>query len=200
MKALWGSFAVLLLATGAGAQQRDGWRCVDGLCSQIEPLPVASLGGVFAHAKDVSGARDVERMAALEQQRWREFRFDVVEDGRITIRLSIDPEYRPEGWPPELSADQIEGVTLFTSTDGENYTVFDSNTAVQAGEFLSVIVGQKTEDLDSDSAIFFPAKWQLDVSAYHVIGQSLSRSSVFCPTITDRNSLACIGVSLSKTV
>ena len=171
MRALAASLFSLILAHAAWAQTPEGWVCEDGMCSKIEPLPVASLTGVFAHATDVSAERDVERMAALEQQRWREFQFDVVEDARIKLTHSVAQDFRPEDWPSGRSSDQIAGVSVFISEDGENYTPFDLSETAKAGRFLSVIIGQKTEGLDGDSATFFPAKWQIDLAAYHVVPQ-----------------------------
>ena len=55
-------FAALLVASAAQAQAQvpDGWQCEDKFCVQTDPLPVASLAGVFAHARDVSAERDEE--------------------------------------------------------------------------------------------------------------------------------------------
>jgi len=126
---------------------------------------VASFAGSFEPATALSPDDDVDQIAALEQQAWREFRWEVLAPGHYQLRFEVADLPPPEGWPEGTDLTDTARASLHVSADGESFTPLDNGVFVAEGQFLSVLVAQKTEELEGGAWRFYPATWQLELLA-----------------------------------
>lgn len=170
-----GWFSVVVLACVVTAPMAmaapGGWACDTGVCTAEDETPIAQLTGVFDHGANLLRSKQVDRVAELEQQRWREYRFMVVTPARIHARVTVDQADPPTDWPDDISLDDVNiTVSRHYSLDGERYTQVDDGFVLPADAFLSVVVGQDT--LESDTAYsYLPASWTLDITAQRVVDE-----------------------------
>jgi len=164
-----GAVAWIPPGAAAAADPAD-WECEAGLCTALIPVDVAREEGVFDHGANLSEETDLERLTELELQSWREFRFVVEERARVSAETMLDRGYVPETWPENIDLASAAAVaTLHSSLDGETYQPVDAGSVLPAASYLSVIVTQATQGLDGSAAIFYPAKWTLQVSTRRVV-------------------------------
>jgi len=168
-----GQYAAVLLGAMIAAPiaqaAPDGWTCEAGICTAEAETAITRLDGVFDHGANLSRTMQVDRVAELEQQRWREFRFSVLSPARIYARAKVDPGYTPADWPGDISLGNVGvDVSRHYSVDGESYTKIDDGFVLPAGAYLSVVVGQQTWAGGSSYATYYPASWTLDVTAKRV--------------------------------
>ncbi|MDJ0628916.1 MAG: peptidoglycan-binding domain-containing protein [Rhodobacter sp.] len=164
----FGRLAALIIAAFAGfapAAEPQAAECSGGLCTEARVWTVAELSEDFRHGFEIAET-EIDLLAALEQQRWRELRFRADAPARIYTDLRIDTGYRPADWPDGADLPQ-EGPALrmLYSLDGNAYRPMASGFAVPDGAVVSVIVGQPTARSGTAGMTFFPARWTLTVTA-----------------------------------
>lgn len=159
-----------VLSMPALAEDPENWTCQDDTCTEIRATSVINLDGTFDYGVALSPERDADQLAALEQQRWREYRFDVIAPLRLDLNFKLDAGDIPEGWPADikLPTDRAR-VSVHVSRDGETYTPVSANAVLPVGAFLSVLVAQATQTLPEGGTSFFPARWSLQVAARRVL-------------------------------
>lgn len=138
---------VLIAALAVGGAARVG---------ATEPLAessvVATGEGRFSGSDSVEAGAD--GIAALEQQAFREFRWDVV----VPAKISMEFEVTVGGDAPIATAQ------LMASLDGEIFQPLPPETVVEAGRVISVIVTQIS--LEQEGGLSFPAsEWGFEVIA-----------------------------------
>ncbi len=162
--------AIWALPGAAPAADPAIWDCQEDLCTARVAAPIAREEAVFEYGAGLSIETDPGRLTDLELQSWREYRFVVEDRARVAADIQLDRDYVPQDWPDEIDYAPANAVaTLHSSLDGEVYQLVDSETALPAGSYLSVIVTQATDGLDGPSATFYPAKWTLEVAARRVV-------------------------------
>ncbi|MDJ0825705.1 MAG: hypothetical protein QNJ16_09405 [Rhodobacter sp.] len=156
------TLVVLVLAATGRAQAQD---CTGGLCTEVGSWQADVVDGEFRHGFEIA-AGEIDLLAALEQQRWREVRFQADHSVRIYAALDIDGAYRPQDWPEDAGSSPLgPALTLLFSPDGNAYRRIASGDPVPEGSVVSVIVGQDTKRAEGGAVTFFPARWTLSVSA-----------------------------------
>ena len=157
--------AALVCLTGLAPPAVAGDSCTDGLCTADEAQVVAEISGAFRHGFGIA-ATEIDLRAALEQQRWREFRFVANAAARVYATLDLDPAYRPENWPADAPpATEVPRLTLLASTDGSHYRRIENGDPMPEGAILSVVVGQPAEVSGSRPATSYPGRWPLRAPA-----------------------------------
>lgn len=157
--------AAAAVAAVAPATAQDGWSCSEALCIETEPAVIAVEQGVFEPALTASPDTHSDRFAALEQQRWREFRYLVRERATVIAVLSAEPGPRPPDWPEDVALPGAPvTLSLHASGDGERYDAIGNGRVVEPGTQLSILVAQRTETLDG-GVRFFPSRWQFRLEA-----------------------------------
>jgi len=124
----------------------------------------AGLEGAFEPATDLTPEADADRIAALEQQGWREFSWEVLAAGCLTLDLAVAPGDLPADWPDRDVPAEPARASMHVSTDGEVFRPVENGALLEQGSYLSVLVAQKTETLDDGAVRFFPALWQVTVN------------------------------------
>lgn len=163
--------AMALAAPALAAPQ--GWECDAGLCTETAEAPITRLTGDFEYGANLSRDSRVDRLAELEQQRWREFRFVVAAPARIYARGSVDRSYQPADWPKDISLGNVSiGVSRHVSTDGETYEKIDDGAVVSAGSYLSIVVEQDTWGVGAAYATYYPSRWAVDLTARRVVDEA----------------------------
>lgn len=154
----WALAAVLCQVGAVGAQVSDAVRsegsAPGGALGAVQPLDamvVASVAGGFAGSDPLSIDTDIDAIAALEQQAFREFRWDVL------VPISVDLAFQTP---------VAEGVTagLLLSDDGETFSMSQGSTTAQPGQVVAVIVVQRPVETDS-SVTFLAAEWTFELTA-----------------------------------
>lgn len=169
--ALWVTALLMGLMPPIPARAADTglWECQANLCTARQPLQVANFEGVFEYGANL-GTAEVDRIAELEQQRWREFRFAVTARARLTANIDVDPSYVPADWPVDIGpGDSGVRLSRHYSLDGETYRRFEDGFVLPEGAFLSIIVEQDTLADGSGPVTYYPAKWRLGVFAARVV-------------------------------
>ncbi|MCG6902774.1 MAG: peptidoglycan-binding protein [Rhodobacter sp.] len=160
--------AVLLaLSAPAARAAPEGWDCTLNECVATRDVPIAEMTGTFEHGTGLTPATDIDRLARLEQQRWREYRFVVTEPARVFASVTVDPDYRPADWPAGLAVGTVM-LARYVSQNGEVFRPIEDGADLAAGTFLSIIVQQQTAGLGGDTASYFPARWTVTVAARRV--------------------------------
>lgn len=115
------------------------------------PTLVASGAGSFSAGENLAVDTDADAIAALEQQAFREFRWDVVEAARLRLRF-------------EISAEDAATARLMISTDGEAFTPLSEDTVTAPGQVVSLLVAQTR--IEADAVFSFPASdWVFEIAA-----------------------------------
>jgi len=167
--------AILTAIIAAGPAAGADWNCAGDICELAQPLEAASQAGSFSGAGVVSEAGDPDHFAAMEQQRWREFRFKVIARTRVTAEIAITGGTLPADWPADVLPDPAVRLALFQSDDGERYSKVENATILQAGTQLSVLLAQQTESLGDSGQRFHPAEFLLSIRAVPLVGANASR-------------------------
>ena len=117
--------------------------------AQDAPRVIASVEGQFAGGNSLSLEADADRVAGLEQQAFREFRWDVVTETAVNLMF-------------QASAPGAAEATLMISAEGEVFVPLQG-TALP-GQVISVLVTQSVSE--TEEQITFPAtNWTFDLSA-----------------------------------
>jgi len=156
---------VLPASAGLAASDRALWDCADGSCTERAAIAVTTLEGRFEHGARIDPATEVDRIAALEQQRLREFAFSAREPARIYARSRLDRDYVPQNWPNDidLGNDTVE-VLMWVSRDGQIYERIGQGAQLRPGDVLLIGVRQQTHSTGGGLVTYYPARWFVDVS------------------------------------
>lgn len=141
------------------------------------PSIVASGAGVFAGSEALAIERDVDEIAALEQQALREFRWDV--QAAATLSLDFQAE------PADGAAAQ-----LLISDDGERFDTLAAETAVAEGRVVALLITQATSDAEGERR--FPgAAWSYEITALPVVAVDASTTGPILLPIAIGDDLGC---------
>ncbi len=172
---------VLAALAGPALAAPEDWDCDAGLCTARTEALVTRLTGTYDYGANLPRDGWVDRLAELEQQRWREFRFVVTERSRIYARGSVDQDYVPEDWPPEIGLGNVSvDVSRHFSLDGESYKKVEDGFILPAGAYLSIVVGQDTSGVGGAHATYYPARWSVDIGTRLVV-EEVARDSAADP-------------------
>lgn len=164
---------VALLGAPMAFADPQGWTCEAGLCTSDSEIAIAQHSGVFDHGANISRSMQADRLAELEQQRWREYKYTVMAPLRVYARGTVDRDYAPADWPGDISLGNVGlDVSLHYSSDGQSYSKVDNGAVLPVGALLSVVVGQDTWGVGSSYATYYPTSWVLDVTARAVIEET----------------------------
>ncbi len=155
---------------------QDGWTCADGVCIEAEAQLARSLQGSFAAGVGISPEAQIDRFAALEQQRWLELRLEVLDPTLVEPEFEVADPKIPANWPKDLAIPQPT-LSILVSPDAETYTPMTPGAVVQPGSFLSVLVGQGTVVDPGGLVHFFPSEWSLSVASRRVLPATQIASS-----------------------
>ncbi len=155
----WPLFAVALATAPQPARPQAapaGWDCAGGTCTEAAAT-VMRHAGTFVAGAGLSPEKDADRIAALELQSQREFEYAVSEAAVISARL------RPRPGGPPAAPEAAARVVMWSSPDGETYTLLEDGAAVKAGDLVLVAVRQ-ARDVADGVVSYLPASWELEVS------------------------------------
>ena len=166
----------LVMALHSAALAQDGWTCAEGVCIEAEAQLARSLQGSFAAGVGISPETQIDRFAALEQQRWLELRLEVLEPTLVEPVFEVVDPVTPANWPTDLGIPQ-PSLSILVSSDAETYARLDAGAVVQPGSFLSVLVGQGTVVAPDGKVHFFPSDWTLTLASRRVLPAASVASS-----------------------
>jgi len=112
---------------------------------------VATGDGTFAGASGLSATNDTDRIAALEQQAFREFRWDVVTSAFVQLAFSGAPQ-------------SAASARIMISADGETFQKLNPNTLANEGQVIAVLVAQTSTETDS-GLNFSASNWSFELTA-----------------------------------
>jgi hypothetical protein len=158
----------LALALQTAAMAQEGWDCANGVCIEAEAQLARSLQGSFAVGVGISPEAQIDRFAALEQQRWLELRLEVTEPTLVESVFDVADPATPANWPEDLGIPQPT-LSILVSSDAETYARLDPGAVVQPGSFLSVLIGQGTVVSPDGLVHFFPSDWSLSIASRRVL-------------------------------
>lgn len=123
--------------------------CTDATCAT---LLAASAEASFAGGQGLSPDTQADAIAALEQQAFRELRWDVVQAARFALSFEVAP------------ADAAEA-RVMVSPDGDAFAPLAPDTLVQPGQVVSVLVIQSRREAAEGGAVSFPAsEWRFELA------------------------------------
>jgi hypothetical protein len=117
------------------------------------PNLVASGAGSFAGGVGLSleAEGDADQIAALEQQAFREFRWDVLVAAEISLAF-------------EVSAADAATAQLMISADGETFQPLPTDQPAQPGQVVSLLISQPVAE--AETGLSFPASdWLYEIAA-----------------------------------
>ena len=156
----WRLAAIACFAPGSLFAQE--WACDAGICIEVQPRLVETLSGKFAGGRDLSIETDSDRVAALEQQSWREFQYLIGVPVKLSAKLSAQVA---DDWN---GAGQAPKVSLHISDDGEQFDRVTKDTIAQLDQLLSVVVAQgKTPD-EETALSYYPYDYTVEIFAQRV--------------------------------
>ncbi|WP_235438963.1 peptidoglycan-binding domain-containing protein [Candidatus Rhodobacter oscarellae] len=144
------SFVVALLVLPVSAQ---------------EASVVATGEGTFAGAAGLDPEQDSDAIAALEQQAWREYRWEVLADQSVAMTFAVAAGPAAEDWPEAVALlEDAAKAALLISEDGEVFAPLPGDGLARAGQVLAVLISQKAVTLEG-GLVFYPSVWAFDLEA-----------------------------------
>ena len=159
----------VVLATSVAAQDSTPEPEVDP-CAEIEcitePVVVATGEGSFVGAAALSSSDDTDKIAAIEQQALREFRWDVMAPVQIELAFEASAGPLPSGWPSDVEVGSNAATAMvLVSNDGETFSPLPDTTLAVPGQVLAVLVFQKSETPTEEVFRFLPSSWTYELIA-----------------------------------
>ncbi|MEL7115571.1 MAG: hypothetical protein AAGP08_08260, partial [Pseudomonadota bacterium] len=134
--------------------------------AQDQARVIAAETGQFAAGQGLSLEEDTDAIAALEQQAFREFRWNVMAEAEIALAFQAEM--------PDAAAAQI-----LVSTDGERFSPLAFGEAAEEGQVVSVLVTQTRDESEAEVA-FLGTDWSFELVARSVSGEA---SETFGPVL-----------------
>lgn len=137
---------VILALWGTALAAQDP--CTDATCTTVL---AASAEASFAGGQGLSPQTQADAIAALEQQAFREQRWDVALAARVALSFEVTPQGAAEA-------------RLMVSPDGEAFAPLAPDTLVLPGQVVSVLVIQARSAADEGAVTFPAADWRYELS------------------------------------
>jgi len=164
MRCLMLVLAMISFSSTAMSQSVTQAACLTDCPDQM--FQIASVEGRFEGAALISPKAAPDRFAALEQQRWRELRYDVLADVVLHVDLALSATILPDNWPGSVPPPNASArYSIHSSDDGENFTPVKNKTRLAKGSYISILVSQATAETEAGAVSFFPVTWQITLSA-----------------------------------